>query len=112
MFDVGFTELLLIAVVALLVLGPEQMFSLIRHVGLWVRRFRVYSTQVKDDIDRELNLKERRKHMHQLESDVKNPINTLERQLQASVEAPSTPSPTASNNAPSSSKKTATETKP
>ena len=40
MFDVGFSELLIIAVVALLVLGPERLPKAARFVGLWVRRAR------------------------------------------------------------------------
>ena len=40
MFDVGFSELLLIAVVALLVLGPERLPKAARFAGLWVRRAR------------------------------------------------------------------------
>ena len=78
MLDLGFSEILLVAVVALLVLGPEQMLSLVRHVGLWLRRFRIYSAQVKDDIDKELNLNEMRKHMHKLEQCARDPLSLIE----------------------------------
>ena len=40
MFDIGFSELLLIAVVALVVLGPERLPKAARFAGLWVRRAR------------------------------------------------------------------------
>ena len=40
MFDIGFSELLVIAVVALLVLGPERLPTAARFAGLWVRKAR------------------------------------------------------------------------
>ena len=40
MFDIGFSELLVIAVVALLVLGPERLPKAARYAGLWVRKAR------------------------------------------------------------------------
>ena len=78
MLDLGFSEILLVAVVALLVLGPEQMLSLLRNLGLWVRRFRVYSARVKDDIDKELNLGEMRKHMRKLEQSARDPLSLVD----------------------------------
>jgi sec-independent protein translocase protein TatB len=58
MFDVGFWELALIAVVALLVVGPERLPALARTVGLWVGRLRRYVSTVKDDIEREIRADE------------------------------------------------------
>ena len=78
MLDLGFSEILLVAVVALLVLGPEQMLSLLRNLGLWIRRFRVYSARMKDDIDKELNLDEMRKHMRKLEQSVRDPLSLVD----------------------------------
>lgn len=54
MFDIGFTELLVIAVVALVVLGPERLPKATRFAGLWVRRARVQWHSVKDELEREL----------------------------------------------------------
>lgn len=42
MFDIGFSELLVIAVVALVVLGPERLPKAARFAGLWVRRARTH----------------------------------------------------------------------
>ena len=54
MFDVGFSELLVIAVVALLVLGPERLPKAARFAGLWVRRARAQWNSVKSEFERDL----------------------------------------------------------
>ena len=54
MFDVGFWELAIIAVIALLVIGPERLPKAARTAGLWVGRARRMVTEVKADIDREI----------------------------------------------------------
>lgn len=54
MFDIGFLEILLIGVVALLVVGPERLPRLARTLGLWIGRARRYASTVKDDVQREL----------------------------------------------------------
>ncbi|HET8898590.1 MAG TPA: Sec-independent protein translocase protein TatB [Rhodanobacteraceae bacterium] len=54
MFDVGFGELLLIAIVALLVLGPERMPAAARTVGALLRRARQSWASVRDEVEREL----------------------------------------------------------
>ena len=58
MFDIGFWELCLIAVIALLVFGPERLPGAARSAGLWIGRARRMVTSVKQDIDRELQLQE------------------------------------------------------
>ncbi|NOX08624.1 MAG: twin-arginine translocase subunit TatB [Gammaproteobacteria bacterium] len=54
MFDIGFWEITLILVVALLVVGPERLPKLARTSGLWLGRIRSMVQTVKTDIDREL----------------------------------------------------------
>jgi sec-independent protein translocase protein TatB len=61
MFDIGFLELTIIAVVGLIVIGPERLPEVARTVGTWVGRFRRFVTSVKSDIDRELRQDELRK---------------------------------------------------
>ncbi|NQD36137.1 twin-arginine translocase subunit TatB [Permianibacter sp. IMCC34836] len=63
MFDVGFTELVLIGLVALLVLGPTKMLELSRIAGRWAGRLRRQFNEVKDDIDRELKLEDMRRKL-------------------------------------------------
>lgn len=54
MFDIGFSELFLIAVVALVVLGPERLPKAARFAGLWVRRARAQWYAVKSELESEL----------------------------------------------------------
>jgi sec-independent protein translocase protein TatB len=61
MFDIGFLELTVIAVVGLIVIGPERLPEVARTVGKWVGRFRRFVSNVKSDIDRELRQEELRK---------------------------------------------------
>lgn len=56
MFDIGFWELILIAVIALLVVGPERLPELIRETGRWVRAARRFVTDTRYQIERELEL--------------------------------------------------------
>lgn len=60
MFDVGFWELALIGVVALLILGPERLPGVARTAGLWMGRARRFLADVKADIDKELKSDELR----------------------------------------------------
>ena len=54
MFDLGFGELLMFALVALVVLGPERLPRAARFAGLWVRRARAQWYSVKSELEREL----------------------------------------------------------
>lgn len=56
MFDIGFWELILIAVVALLVVGPERLPELVRESGRWIRAARRFVTDARYQIERELEL--------------------------------------------------------
>ncbi len=58
MFDIGFSELFLIAVVALVVLGPERLPKAARFAGLWVRRARAQWYSVRSELERELATEE------------------------------------------------------
>ncbi len=61
MFDVGFSELLVIGIVALLVIGPEKLPSVARTVGALLGRMQRYVNDVKADINREIELDELKK---------------------------------------------------
>jgi len=60
MFDWGFTEFLLVAVVGLLVFGPERLPEVARNVGRWVGKARRYIANVRSDFESELNTGELR----------------------------------------------------
>jgi len=67
MIDVSFWELCVIAIVALLVFGPEKLPSAARTAGLWIGRARRFMATVKQDLDRELHLQEIRDSIKQNE---------------------------------------------
>jgi sec-independent protein translocase protein TatB len=56
MFDIGFTELLVIFVVALLVVGPEQLPVVARKVGLYLGKMRRSFQSIKDEVEQELEI--------------------------------------------------------
>ncbi len=58
MFDIGFWELALIGVVVLVVVGPERLPALARTAGLWVGKARSMVADVKEDIQREIDLQD------------------------------------------------------
>ncbi len=61
MFDIGFSELVVIGLVALIVIGPEKLPRVARTVGHLVGRLQRYVADVKSDINREVELDELRK---------------------------------------------------
>lgn len=58
MFEVGFSEMLLVMLVALLVFGPERLPRVMREVGLWVRKARQAVTSVQAEINHELHIQD------------------------------------------------------
>ena len=61
MFDIGFTELMVIAVVALVVIGPERLPKVARTAGHLFGRLQRYVSDIKADINREIQLEELKK---------------------------------------------------
>ena len=61
MFDIGFSEVLLIFVIALVVLGPEKLPRAASQVGRWIGRARAMARQFKDQLEEEVNLENARK---------------------------------------------------
>jgi sec-independent protein translocase protein TatB len=66
MFDIAFSELLIIGVIALIVIGPERLPKVARTVGTWLGKLNRYVAQVKQDIDRDMQLEELRKLQQQM----------------------------------------------
>lgn len=67
MFDIGFSELVIIAVVALIVIGPERLPKAARTMGHLLGRLQRYVNDVKSDINREMELEELRKLQQQVQ---------------------------------------------
>ena len=101
MFDVSFTELLVIGVVALVVIGPERLPKVARTLGHLVGRAQRYVNDVKTDIQREVELDELRKLKDQMqdaaqsvqsslqntESSLRKPLESLEQDVSAIKES-------------------------
>jgi len=79
MFDLGFSELLVIALVALIVIGPERLPRVARTLGHLAGRLQRYVADVKADINREIELDELRKmrdSMQQAASEMQTSVNS------------------------------------
>jgi sec-independent protein translocase protein TatB len=79
MFDIGFSELLVIGVVALIVIGPEKLPRVARTVGHLAGRLQRYVSDVKADINREIELDELRKmrdSMQKAASEMESSVNS------------------------------------
>jgi len=81
MFDVGFSEILLCAIVALLVLGPEKLPGAVRTASLWIGRFRRAFNDVKSEIEREIGADDIRRQLHN--EQVMKKLESGKQQLQA-----------------------------
>lgn len=76
MFDIGFWEICLIGLVALIVVGPERFPGMIRSVGYWMGRFRQIAANVKNEIQTEVDKAEHLKQLMAEQEDI------LKRQLE------------------------------
>lgn len=65
MFEIGFWELIVVGVVAMIVVGPEQLPGLARKAGFWLGKARRMIAEVKADVDRELHLEEIKQTLRQ-----------------------------------------------
>ncbi|MEJ2059942.1 MAG: Sec-independent protein translocase protein TatB [Gammaproteobacteria bacterium] len=84
MFDIGFTELLLIMIVALIVVGPERLPGLARTIGLWVGKARSYINSVRDEVERELNADELKGLLRRQEDEI-NQLRDLVQDTQRKI---------------------------
>ncbi|MDR0184543.1 Sec-independent protein translocase protein TatB [Lysobacter arvi] len=71
MFDIGFSEIFVIAIVALLVLGPERLPKAARFAGLWVRRARAQWHSVKSELENELAAEELKRSLHETQESLR-----------------------------------------
>ncbi|MBP6070329.1 MAG: Sec-independent protein translocase subunit TatB [Candidatus Accumulibacter sp.] len=83
MFDIGFSEMMLIAIVALVVIGPERLPKVARTAGHLLGRLQRYVSDVKSDINREMQLEELRK----LQSEIQESARSVEQSLTTDLQA-------------------------
>lgn len=86
MFDIGFQELLLIGVVALIILGPERLPGAVRTATLWLTQIRRSFQQIKTDVEREIGADEINQQLHN-QSIMKN-LEQAKKDLQESIQVP------------------------
>ncbi len=82
MFDIGISELGLIGVVALVVIGPERLPKVARTVGTLLGRARTYVSDVKAEVSREMQLDELRKMKENVQQAAQEVENTIHSELQ------------------------------
>lgn len=96
MFEIGFPELLLIAIVGLLVIGPERLPEALRTLGLWFGRMRRSFTAVKAEIEKEIGMDEVKRQLHneaimeemkRIETEVNNTADTVRSSIDEGVHA-------------------------
>ncbi len=97
MFDVGFSELMLIGLVALLVLGPERLPPLIRTTGRWVGRAQRMVRELKNQLENDASLRELNEFKQALRSDdlkklAEEPLKPVGETAQ-SLQSPHSPPP-------------------
>jgi len=88
MFDIGFSEIVVIAVVALIVIGPEKLPKTARTLGHLFGRLQRYVSDVKADINREMELDELRKLQTQVQSaarEVETSFDSATREMETGV---------------------------
>ncbi len=92
MFDIGFTELMVIALVGLIVIGPERLPRVARTAGHLLGRLQRYVSDVKSDIAREMQLEELKRlqaevaqQARELEQRVNQQLRTVESELNQSI---------------------------
>ena len=84
MFDIGFFELSLIGVVALVVIGPERLPSVARTAGKWLGRANRFVSNIKDDISKEIKDEELQKILQQ-QKDLANEFKQAAEQTNATI---------------------------
>ncbi|MBL6689909.1 MAG: twin-arginine translocase subunit TatB [Pseudomonadales bacterium] len=90
MFDIGFPELVMISIVALLVIGPEKLPETIRTISLWVGRLQRSFTNIRREIENEIGADEIRAQLHNESimkdlEEAKNTISQAHQEVQQDV---------------------------
>jgi sec-independent protein translocase protein TatB len=77
MFDVGFSELVLIAVVAMIVIGPERLPKVARTAGALLGRMQRYVNSVKSEVEREMQFEDLKKLQQEIQAQSKQVENSI-----------------------------------
>lgn len=77
MFDVGFSELILIGLVVLVVFGPNQLPKLVREISFWIRKMQSFAASAQSEVERELQVVELRESLRQKKETFEQGLNAL-----------------------------------
>lgn len=91
MFDIGFSELMVIGIVALLVIGPERLPKVARTLGHLLGRAQRYVNDVKSDINREMQLDELKKLQSQVTDSARSLEDSVRKEFDSARSAIETP---------------------
>lgn len=83
MFDIGFSELLLIAIVALVVIGPERLPKVARTLGHLFGRFQRYVAEVKSSVEQEIHTEDLRKFQNDFQQGIASVNQTIHKEVGA-----------------------------
>lgn len=86
MFDIGFAELVIIGVVALLVIGPERLPGAVRTASLWINRIRRGFNEIKAEVQQELHNDSVMQDLKNTGEQLKDDAQTIAKSIQASSE--------------------------
>ncbi len=95
MFDIGFPELLILALIALIVLGPDRLPEAMRTLGLMFGRLRRSYLSARAEIEREVGMDEVRRQLHNesimkefksIESEIKSDVSNIDNQVKAAAQ--------------------------
>jgi sec-independent protein translocase protein TatB len=87
MFDIGFSELVLIGIVALLVIGPERLPETIRTASMWLNRIRRGFNEIKQEVQQELHNDAVMRDLRKTGEQLKQEANSIGLDLQSSTKA-------------------------
>ena len=117
MFDMGFTELMLISIVALIVIGPERLPGVARTAGKYFGRLKRFMTSVRHDVEQELRadelrqiLAEQQKELNTLKDSINEAGRKTEQEIRAAGEGIDGESPGAAYASPAATEAAAEDT--
>lgn len=83
MFDIGFFELLIVAIVGLVVIGPERLPETVRSVSLWIGRFKRSLRETRSELERQIGADDIRRQLHN--EDVMQSLEKTRREIEQAI---------------------------
>jgi sec-independent protein translocase protein TatB len=93
MFDIGFSELILVGIVALLVIGPERLPETVRTASMWLNRIRRGFNEIKQEVQQELHNDAVMRELRQTGEQLKKEATAIGRDVHDATASPATPAP-------------------